>query len=76
MDVIIDFADSRVCDHSALKAIDTLANRYKRNERRLHLLHLSQDCKRLLSRVDDMIEVNVVEDPDYFVAVDNTEIID
>ncbi|MGH1541861.1 MAG: SulP family inorganic anion transporter [Arenicella sp.] len=76
MDVIIDFAESRVCDHSALKAIDTLANRYKRNGRTLHLLHLSQDCKRLLSRVDDMIEVNVVEDPNYFVAVDAVEVIE
>lgn len=73
MDVIIDFAESRVCDHSALKAIDTLANRYQRNGRTLHLLHLSPDCKRLLSRVSDMIEVNVVEDPDYFVGIENLE---
>ena len=69
--VIIDFKDSRVCDHSALKAIDSLANRYKRNGKKLHLLHLSADCRRLLKPAEDMIEVNVVEDPRYFVAIDN-----
>lgn len=69
--VIIDFADSRVCDHSALKAIDSLARRYKRNGKELHLLHLSADCRRLLKPAEDMIDVNVVEDPDYFVAIDN-----
>ena len=70
-DVIIDFKNSRVCDHSALKAIDSLAKRYNRNDKKLHLLHLSQDCQRLLQPAIDMIEVNIVEDPDYFVAIDN-----
>lgn len=70
-DVIIDFKDSRVCDHSALKAIDSLAQRYKRRGKKVHLLHLSKDCQRLLAPAQDMIEVNVVEDPNYFVAIDN-----
>ena len=72
-DMIIDFKDSRVCDHSALKAIDSLAKRYKRNDKKLHLLHLSADCRRLLKPAEDMIEVNVVEDPNYFVAIDNPD---
>jgi SulP family sulfate permease len=71
--VIIDFKQSRVCDHSALKAIDSLAQRYKRNGKELHLLHLSADCQRLLAPASDMIDVNVVEDPNYFVAIDNPE---
>ena len=37
VDVIIDFADSRVCDHSGIEAIDALAMRYKKNNRTLHL---------------------------------------
>lgn len=72
-DVIIDFKESRVCDHSALKAIDSLAQRYKRRGKKLHLLHLSADCQRLLKPAQDMIEVNVVEDPNYFVAIDNPD---
>ena len=70
-DVIIDFADSRVCDHSGLEAIDALAMRYKKNGRTLHLIHLSRECKKLLTKAGDMVEANVMEDPDYFVAVED-----
>ena len=73
IDVIIDFADSRVCDHSGIEAIDSLAMRYKRNNRTLHLIHLSPECKKLLKKAGDMVEVNVVEDPDYFVAIENVD---
>ncbi len=69
-DVIIDFADSRVADHSGLEAIDTLAERYLNAGKTLHLVHLSEDCKRLLKKAVDLVEVNVIEDPKYFVAED------
>ena len=72
-DVIIDFADSRVADHSGIEAIDSLAMRYKKNGRTLHLIHLSPECKKLLKKAGDMVEVNVVEDPNYFVAVENAD---
>lgn len=67
-DVIIDFADSRVSDHSGLEAIDTLAERYTNAGKKLHLLHLSDDCRQLLKKARGMVEVNVIEDPKYFVA--------
>ena len=73
MDVIIDFADSRVADHSGIEAIDSLAMRYKKNGRTLHLIHLSPECKKLLKKAGDMVEINVVEDPSYFVAVENAD---
>ena len=67
-DVIIDFAGSRVCDHSGLEAIDSLAERYLNNGKKVHFRHLSQDCRQLVSKAGSLIEVNVVEDPKYFVA--------
>ncbi|MGY0220087.1 SulP family inorganic anion transporter [Endozoicomonadaceae bacterium StTr2] len=67
-DVIIDFAGSRVCDHSGLEAIDSLAERYLNNGKKVHFLHLSQDCRQLVQKAGSLIEVNVVEDPKYFVA--------
>ncbi len=69
-DVVIDFADSRVCDHSGLEAVDSLAERYLNSGKTLHLVHLSSDCKKLLRKAGNLVEVNVIEDPHYFVADD------
>ena len=69
-DVVIDFARSRVADHSGLEAIDTLADRYLSAGKTLHLVHLSEDCRKLLRRAGNLVEVNVIEDPRYFVADD------
>ena len=70
-DVIIDFARSRVADHSGLEAIDTLADRYVAAGKTLRLVHLSDECRRLLKRAGNLVEVNVIEDPKYFVAEDS-----
>ena len=67
-DVIIDFARSRVADHSGLEAIDTLAERYLNAGKTLHLVHLSEECHKLLTKAGSLVEVNVIEDPKYFVA--------
>jgi len=69
-DVIIEFQNSRVADHSAIEAIDTLAERYIRAGKTLHLRHLSEECGKLLKKAGDLIEVNVMEDPRYHVADD------
>jgi len=69
-DVIIEFQNSRVADHSAIEAIDTLAERYIRAGKTLHLRHLSEECRQLLKKAGDLVEVNVLEDPRYRVADD------
>ncbi|MFQ6371135.1 SulP family inorganic anion transporter [Shewanella sp. YIC-542] len=69
-DVVIDFRDSRVCDHSALEAIDTLAERYLALGKQLHLQHLSEDCRKLLHKAGNMVEVDLMADPNYRVADD------
>jgi SulP family sulfate permease len=70
-DVIIDFARSRVADHSGLEAIDSLAERYENAGKTLHLVHLSAECRKLLKKAGSLVEVNVIEDPTYFVAEDS-----
>tara|TARA_B110000503_G_scaffold9115_1_gene12362 strand:+ start:1943 stop:3508 length:1566 start_codon:yes stop_codon:yes gene_type:complete len=72
-DVIIDFARSRVADHSGLDAIDTLAERYLNAGKALHLVHLSDECSKLLTKAGNLVEVNVIEDPRYFVAEDSLD---
>lgn len=67
-DVAIDFKNAKVADHSALAAIDSLAERYQSAGKKLHLKHLSPDCMELLDKAKGMIEVNVMEDPKYHIA--------
>ncbi|WP_086982947.1 SulP family inorganic anion transporter [Vibrio aphrogenes] len=69
-DVIIDFAQSRVVDHSAIEAIETVADRYAKLGKTLHLRHLSQDCRTLLHKAGSLVEINVKEDPSYKVITD------
>ncbi len=69
-DVIIEFQNSRVTDHSAIEAIDSLAERYIKAGKKLHLRHLSAECRQLLDKAGDLVEVNRMEDPAYHVADD------
>ncbi len=69
-DVVIDFYYSRVYDQSGLEAINGLAEKYQAAGKRLHLTHLSQECRSLLNQAGDLVEVNVSEDPHYHVATD------
>ncbi|EDM26221.1 TonB-dependent receptor [Lentisphaera araneosa HTCC2155] len=69
-DVYIDFADSKVCDHSGIEAVHGLSERYKAAGKVLHLRHLSPECAKLLKKAGDIVEVNILEDPKYHVADD------
>jgi len=69
-DVIIEFQNSRVADHSAIEAIDNLAEKYIKAGKKLHLRHLSPECRLLLTKAGDLVEVNMMEDPKYHVADD------
>ena len=67
--VIVDFADSRVVDQSALTAIEAIAEKYEAAGKKLQLRHLSKDCHRLLTKAGQLI-VDSDDDPDYEVATD------
>jgi len=69
-DVIIDFKNSRVYDHSGIEVIDGLAERYTKAGKQLHLRHLSPECKALFTKASDCVEFNVMEDPTYHIASD------
>jgi SulP family sulfate permease len=69
-EVIIDFKESRVVDMSAIEALNKLTERYQKMGKKVHLKHLSRDCRQLLKDADKIIEVNVLEDPTYKVMLD------
>lgn len=70
-EIIIDFAESRIADQSAIEAINKIAGRYLDRGKIVHLRHLSPDCVRMIDRAKEICDVNVLEDPDYFVAIDD-----
>jgi SulP family sulfate permease len=69
-EVIIDFQESRVVDMSAIEALNKITERYLKVGKKIHLKHLSPDCRRLLENADKIIDVNVIEDPSYKLVVD------
>lgn len=69
-EVIIDFSESRVTDMSAIEALNKLTERYLKAGKKIHLQHLSPDCRKLLKNADKIIDVNIMEDPTYRVLVD------
>jgi SulP family sulfate permease len=66
--VIVDFADSRVVDQSALQAIEAVAAKYKAAGKRVQLVHLSRDCHALLSKAGHLM-IDSDDDPDYGLVV-------
>jgi len=69
-EVIIDFKESRVADMSAIKALNSITERYAKVNKIVHLRHLSKDCRQLLKNADKVIDVNILEDPTYKIPYD------
>ncbi|MGB7843480.1 MAG: SulP family inorganic anion transporter [Salinimicrobium sp.] len=67
-EVIIDFSESRIVDMSGIEAVNKLTERYLKQGKKLHLRHLSRDCRNLLKNADEIIDVNILEDPTWKVA--------
>jgi sulfate permease, SulP family len=70
-EIILDFKQSRVADMSGIEALSKLTAVYQQAGKVVHLKHLSADCRRLLTNAASLIEVNVMEDPEYNVMVDD-----
>lgn len=64
-EVIIDFKESKVVDMSAIDALNKITEKYRKLDKKIHLLHLSQDCIKLLKNAESVIVVNILDDPTY-----------
>lgn len=69
-EVVLDFKNSKVCDHSGIEAVHSLSEKYKALKKTLHLKHLSPECSQLLKKAGDLVDINMMEDPKYHVADD------
>lgn len=70
-EIVIDFKESRIMDQSAIEAINKIADKYLLQGKTIHLRHLSNDCRKLIKKAQKICDVNVLDDPDYFIAIDN-----
>ena len=68
--VVIDFKQSRVYDHSGIDAIQNVTDRYKKVDKKLHLLNLDKECELLLQQADNIVEISVIDSPDWHLADD------
>jgi SulP family sulfate permease len=69
-EVFIDFKNSRVCDHSGIEALNNITERYAQNNKKLHLLNLSKECSTLISKMENVVEISVIEDLEWHIADD------
>ncbi|MEL1241783.1 SulP family inorganic anion transporter [Flavobacterium flavipallidum] len=67
-EVIIDFAESKIADMSAIDAVNKITERYAKLGKKVYLRHLSEDCRQLLQNAKGIIVVNIIEDPTYKVV--------
>jgi SulP family sulfate permease len=68
-EIIIDFKESRVVDMSAIESLNKITERYQKVGKKVHLKHLSPDCRQLIKNAEEIIDVNVIEDPTYGVML-------
>ncbi|PCI34639.1 MAG: sodium-independent anion transporter [Flavobacteriaceae bacterium] len=67
----IDFVESRVSDHSAIEAIFNIVEKYEAVGKKVHLKHLSEECKILLLKGSPKfaeVIVDDIDDPRYHLA--------
>ena len=60
-EIVVDFENSRVYDHSGLEAINNITEKYASLEKKLHLCNLSNECASLIKQGKNIVEVSVLE---------------
>ena len=66
--VVLDFKECRVMDSSGVEAIDAITKKYKDENKKLTIRHLSEDCKKILKNAGPFCTYEE-DDPKYKVAI-------
>ncbi|QDH80147.1 SulP family inorganic anion transporter [Echinicola soli] len=70
-EIIIDFAESRIVDHSGIDAVHKVTERYYKAGKTVYIRHLSTSSKTLLEKAEKIINVNYADnDPSYKIVMD------
>lgn len=60
--VIVDFKESRVVDMSAIDSLHKLSEKYTKENKRLRLRGLSNDCRLLLQNASGVVVIDIMDD--------------
>ena len=60
--VNIDFRYARVCDHSALEAVESLSKKYRKYGKEVHIFNLSGECSALLDKAGDLVTISRLDE--------------
>lgn len=70
-EIVIDFAESRIVDHSGIDAIHKVTERYHKLGKKVYIRHLSSSSRVLLEKAARIININYTEDdPSYKIVMD------
>jgi SulP family sulfate permease len=70
-EIIIDFKESRIVDHSGIEAIHKVTERYDKLGKTVYIRHLTTSSKTLLNKAEKIINVNYTDDdPSYKIVFD------
>ncbi|MDN3670586.1 SulP family inorganic anion transporter [Echinicola jeungdonensis] len=70
-EIIIDFAESRIVDHSGIDAVHKVSERYTKAGKTVYIRHLSTSSKSLLEKAEKIISINYADDdPSYKIVMD------
>jgi len=73
-EIVIDFAESRIVDHSGIDAIHKVTERYEKLGKTVYIKHLDNSSKVLLNKADKIIHVNYTsDDPSYKIILEKKE---
>jgi sulfate permease, SulP family len=68
-EIIIDFQESRIVDHSGIDAIHKVTERYEKLGKTVYIRHLDTSSKVLLNKAEKIINVNYTDDDPAFKIV-------
>jgi sulfate permease, SulP family len=73
-EIVIDFAESRIVDHSGIDAIHKVTERYEKLGKTVYIRHLDTSSRVLLNKADQIINVNYTsDDPSFKIVLDKKE---
>ena len=68
-EIVIDFQESRIVDHSGIDAIHKVTERYEKLGKTVYIRHLDSTSRVLLNKAEKIINVNYTDDDPAFKIV-------